>query len=134
MKLAISILALASMCSAAPLPDAPSATKMPSNPWASPFKDAGFISASAFHLSGILKDQTFARSCVADKTCFEQNPRALSNWRIAGEWGLLTTADYGCRVMLYNHKWYRQLCSVPAVLFGVREWHDGTRIYRNGKP
>lgn len=104
------------------IPNAPS--------WKAPLKDPFFWGGTLFHTSSVLADVAHSQSCQRDHTCFEVNPGADKYKNRIPEIALFAAADYGCSLMLTNHKRFRILCVLAPVTIGVLHWRDATHIYQ----
>jgi hypothetical protein len=129
-----SVILTALSCGVAPsfaqnLPDAPSKTR--EKPWISPLKDPSFWAGTAFHASSVIADVHHTQACEHNLTCVEANPGADKYKNRIPEIAFIAGADYGCSLMLSEHKRWRFLCLVLPITIGIQHWRDATHIYRH---
>jgi hypothetical protein len=106
------------------------AQKHDQHPFRAPLKDPLFWAGTGFHISSVLADVAHSQACQAARTCFEVNPGADRYRNRIPEISLFAAADYGCSLMLSNHKRWRIACLAAPVAVGILHWRDASHIYR----
>jgi hypothetical protein len=99
------------------------------NVWVVPLKDAYFWAGTGFLTSSVLADVHHTQACERNHTCYEANPGADKYKNRIPEIGFIAGANYGCSLMLSEHRRWRAACLILPVTIGIIHWRDATHIY-----
>jgi hypothetical protein len=133
-RLGTLVLMLASAAFAQTLVDAPSAIKKPGheNVYLSPFKDPSFYAGVGIFSASAIYDVHSTRACEKTITCVEAYKGHDRYGYIAPQIAIVIAGEYGCFLMLHDHKWWRRtVCPGIAIAFSIQHWKDGSTIYKN---
>lgn len=137
MKTLITVLLL-TLGASAQVPNAPSHVraqweKKPANVWLAPFKDPAFYIGVGNHTASAIVDVHSTQACIANKTCVEAYP-GHERYRYVAPLILLEAgAQYGCSLMLSNHKKWRWGCLGISAAMSFYHWKDSSTIYHESR-
>lgn len=108
-----------------------SAWAKPTNPFVLPLKDWAFWTGTANFAASEITDVYSTKSCERTLRCVEAYKGHDRYSYIAPQIALVAAGEYGCFLMLHDHKWWRRtVCPGIAAGLSIIHWKDASTIYR----
>lgn len=121
----------------AQVPNAPShvRTQLEKKPniFLAPFKDPAFYIGVGNHAASAIVDVHSTQACIANKTCVEAYPGHERYRYVAPLIALEAGAQYGCSLILSQHKKWRWGCLGISAAMSFYHWKDASTIYPNDR-